>query len=166
MSDGLNMSLEMDTELSKSYNHQDSDLESGTTLLDKPLSYKKMEAFLERKSNPYPPLGWKYAWGTYRAGGCTDHANILRLWSKGYKPVPPERHPDVDCDSSVSGFISRRGSVLLEISERDSSIYRNRLDYINSEIEKSPGIANSIRANRSEYVKQLNAPVKPEIEIN
>ena len=160
------MSLERAIELSKSYNYKDSDLGFGETSLDKSLSYKEMEAFIERKSNPVPPLGWKYAWGTYRVDGVTDHANILRLWSKGYKPVPPERHPDIDCDSSVSGFISRKGSVLLEISERDASIYSNRLDYINSEIEKSPGIANSIRYNRSEYVKQLNAPVKPEIEIN
>lgn len=137
------------------------DLYKGVSVTD-----KEMEAILESKKNPVPPLGMKYIWGNYRAFGCTDHANILRLWSKGYKPVPPERHPDVDCDSSVSGFISRKGSVLLEISERDSSIHSKRLDYINAEIEKNPSIAFAIRSDREEYVKQLNAAVSPEIEIN
>jgi hypothetical protein len=114
----------------------------------------------------YPPLGMRYVWGRYSIMGETDHANILRLWSKGYKPVPPERHPNTYSDRSVSGFISRKGSVLLEISERDTAIHNSRLDYINSEIDKNPGLAIEIKRNREHYVKELNAPVTLEIEIN
>lgn len=122
--------------------------------------------FREDKDELTPPLGMKYSWGNYSVDGETDHASILRLWSKGYKPVPPRRHPYTFSDNSVGGFISRKGSVLLEISERDSNIHSKRLDYINAEIGKNPSIALAIRRDREEYVKQLNAPVAPEIEIN
>jgi hypothetical protein len=126
----------------------------------------ELEKFADMLKPLYPPLGMKYAWATYRVDGATDHANILRVWKKGYKPVPKERHPEAYSDGSVSGFISRRGSVLLEISERDANIHSNRLDYINSEIEKKPGLGLEISRNREQYVKELNAPVTPEIEIN
>jgi hypothetical protein len=126
----------------------------------------EIEKFKNRFEPLQPPLGMKYAWATYSIDGITDHANILRVWKKGYKPVPEERHPETYSDNSVLGFISRMGSVLLEISERDLAIHNKRLDYINSEIEKNPGLAIEIKRNREQYVKELNAPVAPEIEIN
>ena len=135
------------------------------TEIDVNQSEKEINTYSEIKE-PLPPLGMKYVWGNYSVMGETDHASILRLWSKGYKPVPPDRHPTAYSDRSVPGFISRRGSVLLEISERDSRLHQARLDYINSEIDKDPLLGIKVKVYREEYVKELNAPVTPEIEIN
>lgn len=113
-----------------------------------------------------PPLGMKYSWGNYSVDGETDHASILRLWSKGYKPVPPERHPYTFSDNSVGGFISRKGSVLLEITERENNVHTKRLDYINENVDRNSLLGIRIKDNREEYIKKLNKPVSPEIEIN
>lgn len=159
--------------LARTYNHKDKDLPFGCSEIDiyskddsEICKLSEIEKFANRFEPLHPPLGMKYVWATYRVNGVTDHGNILRVWKKGYKPVPKERHPEAYSDGSVSGFISRRGSVLLEISERDANIHSNRLDYINSEIEKNPGFCLEISRNREQYVKELNAPVMPEIEIN
>lgn len=132
-------------------------------------SYKHGDVvnFHEDKDELIPPLGMKYAWGIYSIDGETDHASILRLWSKGYKPVPPQRHPYAFSDNSVGGFISRKGSILLEITEREHEVHNKRLDYINEEIEKNPLLIGiRIKDNRQEYIRKLNSPIPPEIEIN
>jgi hypothetical protein len=77
------------------------------------------------------PLGMIYRWGRYVVDGELDYHNISRLRHRGFKVVPPERHPELYSDSSVPETISRRGSVLMEIPEGRSQVYEAKLNAVN-----------------------------------
>jgi hypothetical protein len=65
-----------------------------------------------------PPIGKVYSWGTYSICGEMHYTNIKRLEQTGHNPVPPERHPELYSDGSVTDTISRKGLVLVESNSK------------------------------------------------
>ena len=94
-----------------------------------------LEKMLQEDSLYLPPgiepLGMIYRWGRYVVDGQLDYPNIRMLKNRGFKPVPPERHPELCSDGSVPETISRRGSVLMEIPEGRSQVYEEKLNAVN-----------------------------------
>jgi len=76
------------------------------------------------------PLGMVYRWIRYSVDGAIDYPNLKRMASMGFRPVPFDRHPEIENDGRVPFMVSIMGSVLMERTEREQKVYQDRVDFV------------------------------------